>query len=59
MEIPDSEIKRFQELYRRNFGREIGHKEAYRLGLDLIEFIRLVYEPKNENDYAKNQRFPN
>lgn len=52
MEIPEKKVIELQELYKKQFGKEISHEQAYGLGDALIRIIRLVYDPfygKNNN----------
>ncbi len=52
MEIPEKKVIELQELYKKQFGKEISYEQAYGLGDALIRIIRLVYDPfygKNNN----------
>ena len=45
MEIPEKKVIELQELYKKQFGKEISYEQAYGLGDALIRIIRLVYDP--------------
>jgi|GEM_PF-3770555 hypothetical protein len=41
-----SQIKKFQELYYKEFGIKISESEAFKYGSDLIEIIKLTLQSK-------------
>jgi len=51
MVLSDEHIRRFQELYKSHFGREISKEDAYEQGIKLVCLLKLVYKPITKEDY--------
>jgi len=47
------QVKRFQEIYNRNFGVSISSKEAYEEGIRLVNLIKTIYRPISELEYKR------
>lgn len=43
--LTEKQISKFQELYKKNFGKEISRDEALEKGIKIVELIKLVYQP--------------
>jgi len=54
--LSDEQIKKFQSLYKKRFGKEISQEEAYEKGAKLIRLIKLVYKPMTESEYKQLQK---
>ncbi len=55
MEITNEQIKRFQFLWKRDFGEEIDEKEAHQELLHFVHLISLVYKPIKKSDLKNNK----
>lgn len=53
--LPDTQIKKFQLLYKNRFGREIGKEEALEKGISLLRLVELIYRPITETEYQQLQ----
>ena len=53
--LSDEQIKKFQMLYKKRFGKEISREEAYEKGANLIRLVELIYKPMTEAEYQKLQ----
>ena len=53
--LSDEQIKQFQILYKKRFGKEISREEAYEQGAKLIRLIELIYKPMTEAEYQQLQ----
>ena len=53
--LSDEQIKKFQMLYKKHFGKEISREEAYERGAKLIRLIELIYKPMTEAEYQQLQ----
>jgi len=53
--LSEEQIKKFQLLYKKRFGKEISRKEAYGKGVKLLRLIELTYKPMTEAEYQKLQ----
>lgn len=56
MVLTDQQIKKFQMIYRDQFGKEISRKKAYEKGVKLIQLMRLIYKPITEKEYKQLQK---
>jgi len=56
--LSDEQVLKFQMLYKKRFGKEIGREEAYEQGIKLIRLMELIYKPmtKKEYDYLQKRR---
>lgn len=43
------QVKKFQELYFKHFGKKISQSEALVMGTKLVKLIEAVYSPENMN----------
>lgn len=43
--LTEVQISKFQELYLKRFGKEIGREKAVEIGLRLVGMMRTVYRP--------------
>ena len=55
MVIPDSDIIKFQELYKKHFGKEISREDAYEQGIKLLRLMSLVYQPMTVDEFNRIQ----
>ena len=53
MQLTAKQVSKFQELYKRSFGKEISKENAYEQGVKLLRLMSLVYKPITKNDYEK------
>lgn len=51
MKLLDTDIIKFQNLYKSEFGMEISKNEAYEKGIKLLSLMSAVYRPMTEKDY--------
>ncbi len=54
--LSDEQIKQFQILYKKRFGKEISREESYEKGAKLIRLVELIYKPMTENEYKQLQK---
>lgn len=54
--LPDEQIKQFQTLYKKHFGKEISREEAYEQGAKLLRLVELIYKPMTEDEYKQLQK---
>ena len=55
MRLSDEDIKKFQELYKTSFGKEISKGDALEKGLKLLNLMKLVYVPMTQEEYDSIQ----
>ncbi len=51
----ESQITKYQTLYKNRYGKEISRKEAYEQGAKLIRLVGLIYKPMTEAEYQQLQ----
>ncbi len=49
--ITDKQIKDFQVIYEKRFGKKINRDKAYEKGIRLINLLRIIYKPLNEEEF--------
>lgn len=54
--MTDKDIEDFQELYRKNFNKEISKSEALEKGLKLLNLMKAVYQPMTQEQYDAIQK---
>jgi hypothetical protein len=54
--LSDEQIKKFQELWLKRFGKEISREEAYEKGATLMRLVELTYKPMTQGDYELLQK---
>jgi len=45
MQLPESKIRQFQDLYKKRFGIELSKEQALEKGLILIRQMQIIYQP--------------
>ena len=53
--LSDEQIKKFQMLYLKRFGKEISREEAYEKGIKLMRLVEITYQPMTEAEYKQLQ----
>ena len=53
--LSDEQVTKFQALYKKQFGKEIGKQEALEKGSKLVRMMQLIYKPMTEAEYQKVQ----
>ncbi len=48
----NSDIEKFQSLYRSELGIELSDEAAYEKGMKLLRLMSLVYKPMTKEEYA-------
>jgi hypothetical protein len=56
MVLTAADIKKFQALYRSEFGIEISAEEAYEKGIKLVRLMSAVYQPMTKEQFEKIQK---
>ncbi len=54
--LTEEQIKKFQSLYRKRFGKEISKEEAYDQGIKLVRLLEITYKPITKEDYKKYKK---
>jgi hypothetical protein len=54
--LTEKQIKKFQSLYKKRFGKEINKQDAYDQGLKLVRLLEIVYKPLTNEEYKKFNR---
>ena len=55
MVLSDTDITRFQAIYKNKFGMEISREVAYEKGTKLLQLMSIVYKPMTEKEYERVQ----
>jgi len=54
--LSEAQIKKFQDLYKKRFGKEISRKETLEKGSKLIRLMELIYKPMSEREHNALQK---
>ena len=54
--LEESDIKKFQDIYREQFGKEITQDNARAKGEKLLRLVQLVYKPISLGEYKQLQQ---
>ena len=56
--LTDEQIKKFQAIYRKYFGKEISKEVAIKQGIKLVRLMEIIYQPmtKEEDDMVQKRR---
>lgn len=54
--LSDEQIRKYQEIYKNRFGKEISREEAYEQGVKLIRLIEITYKPMTQREYDLVQK---
>ena len=55
--ISSEQIKKFQGLYKKHFGKEISSEEAYQSATKLLRLVEIIYKPLTQEEYKMVQRW--
>ena len=53
--ITEEQVKKYQKIYRKNFGINISRKEAYAEGIKLLQLFEIIFKPKDKNSLLKGK----
>ena len=51
MVLSSSQIRKFQAIYLKTYGKRISREEAYNMGINLLNMIKIIHNPINKADY--------
>jgi urease accessory protein UreF len=54
--LSDERITKYQELYKKRFGKEISREHALEQGTKLVRLMQLIYKPMTEDEYQLLQK---
>ena len=54
--LTDEQVKKFQDIYRKRFGKEISKADALEKGIKLVRLMEIVYKPITEKELAEVQK---
>ncbi len=55
MKLPEEAIKEFQEIYKKEYGKEISYEEAAESARNLMGFMELAYDQAKEDYFRKKK----
>lgn len=51
--LTDEQVSKFQDIYRKRFGKEISRADALEKGIKLVRLMEIVYKPITERDLVE------
>ena len=49
--LTEEQIKNFQDIYKKSFGKEISREDAYEKGIKLLNLMSAIYKPMSKEEY--------
>ena len=53
--LSDEQVAKFQDIYRKRFGKEISKADALEKGIKLVRLMKIIYNPITEQELAELQ----
>ena len=53
MVLSNKQVKKFQNIYRKYYGKEISKQDAYEQGIKLVRLLSVIYKPMTEDELKK------
>ena len=54
--LSEKQIKKFQVLHKKRFGKEISRGEVLEQGIKLVHLMKLIYKPMNKREHKTLQK---
>ena len=54
--LTDEQIKKFQAIYRKRFGKEISKEAALEQGIKLVRLMQIIHRPMTKEEYEAIQK---
>lgn len=54
--LSDEQIKKFQSIYKKRFGKEISYQDALESGISLVRMMQIIYKPITQAEYDQLQK---
>jgi hypothetical protein len=48
--LTDEQVSKFQDIYRKRFGKEISRADALEKGIKLVRMMEIIYKPITERE---------
>lgn len=57
--LTDDQITKFQFIWKQRFNQEISKEEALKQGIKLVNLIRVICRPDNQQNQKENNNYEN
>jgi hypothetical protein len=54
--LTDEQVKKFQAIYRKRFGKEISQEAALEQGIKLVRLMEIIHRPMTKEEYETIQK---
>jgi hypothetical protein len=55
--LTDEQVSKFQDIYRKKFGKEISREDALEGGIKLVRLMKIIYKPITKKELEEfNER---
>lgn len=54
--LTNEQVKKFQAIYRKSFGKEISKEAALEQGIKLVRLMEIIYKPMTKEEYEMIQK---
>lgn len=56
MSLTREQVEKFQDIYKKKFGKEISYQDALAGGISLVRMMEIVYKPITQAEYDQLQK---
>ena len=53
--LTEEQVTKFQDIYRKRFGKEISRENALEKGIKLVRLMEIIYKPITEKEFDELQ----
>jgi hypothetical protein len=54
--LTDEQIRKYQDIYKKRFGKEISKEEALEQGIKLVRLMEIIYKPITKKELKDLQK---
>ena len=54
--LSDDQVKKFQGIYKKQFGEEISYQDALAGGISLVRMMKIIYKPMTQEEFDNLQK---
>jgi len=56
MSLTREQVEKFQDIYKKRFGKEISYQDVLDRGYKLVRLMKIIYQPITQEEYDNLQK---